>query len=56
MLKTAPNPNAHTVEEVIQGALSSSEAARFESAMKPLVDAGDGVMQSAFAFVRAVKH
>jgi hypothetical protein len=44
------------VEEVIQGALSSSEAARFESAMKPLVDAGEGVMQSAFAFVRAVKH
>ena len=56
MLKTAPNPNAHTVEEVIQGALSSSEAARFESAMKPLVDAGGGVMQSAFAFVRAVKR
>ena len=55
MLKTAPNPT-RTPWKIIQGALSSSEAARFESAMKPLVDAGDGVMQSAFAFVRAVKH
>jgi arsenite methyltransferase len=56
MLRTAPNPNAHTVEEIIEGALSPKEAALFESHMRPLVDGGRGVMESAFAYVRAVKH
>jgi arsenite methyltransferase len=56
LLKTSPNPNAHTVEEIIAGALSSEEAARFESHMRPLVDEGRGVMESAFAFLRAVKQ
>lgn len=55
MLKTAPNPNAHTAEEIIGGALSLTEAARFESHLKPLVDEGRGIMESAFAYVRAVK-
>jgi arsenite methyltransferase len=56
MLKTAPNPNAHTAGEIIQGALSPKEAARFESHMKPLVDGGRGVMESAFAYLYAVKR
>jgi len=56
LLKTAPNPNAHTVGEVIEGALSSEEAARFESSMRPVVDRGRGVIESAFAYVRAVKR
>jgi hypothetical protein len=55
-LKTAPNPNAHTMGEVIDGGLSSEEAARFESYMRPLVDSGKGVMKSAFAYLRAVKN
>ena len=56
MLKTAPNPNARTAGEIIQGALSSTEAARFESHMKPVVDAGQGVMESAFSYLRARKR
>jgi SAM-dependent methyltransferase len=55
LLKTAPNPNAHTMGELIDGALSSEEAARFESYMRPLVDSGEGVMRSAFAYLHAVK-
>jgi arsenite methyltransferase len=55
LLKTSPNPNAHTVQEIIEEALSSEEAARFDSYMRPLVDEGRGVMESAFAYLRAVK-
>jgi hypothetical protein len=53
LLKTAPNPNAHTVGEIIEGALTREEASRFESHMKPVVDQGRGVMESAFAYLRA---
>jgi ubiquinone/menaquinone biosynthesis C-methylase UbiE len=53
LLKTAPNPNAHTVGEIIEGALTREEASRFESHMKPLVDQQRGVMESAFAYLRA---
>lgn len=53
MLKTAPNPNAHTAGEIITGALTSEEASRFESCMKPAVDKGQAVMQSAFAYLCA---
>jgi ubiquinone/menaquinone biosynthesis C-methylase UbiE len=56
MMKTSPNPNAHTLEEIMAGALSPDETARFESYMRPLVDEGRGVIESAFAFVRAVKR
>lgn len=56
LLKTAPNPNAHTVQEIIEGALSSGEAAAFEAYMKPVVDHGHGVMKSAFAYLSATKH
>jgi arsenite methyltransferase len=55
LLKTSPNPNAHTVGEMIAGALTSEEAARFESYMRPVVERGRGVMESAFAYVRALK-
>ena len=55
LLKTAPNPNASTVQEAIDAALTPDEAARFEAHLKPLVDAGDGVLRSAFAFLHAVK-
>ncbi len=55
LLKTAPNPNAHTVEEIIEGALSSDEADRFETYMKPVVDRGHSVIESAFAYLSATK-
>ena len=53
LLKTAPNPNARTVEEVIEGALTPEEASRFESFMKPIVGEGHSVMESAFAYLSA---
>jgi arsenite methyltransferase len=56
MLRTAPNPNAHTVREILDGALSPEEATRFESFMKPMVDSGQGRMESAFAYLRATKR
>jgi SAM-dependent methyltransferase len=55
LLGTAPNPNAHTVREVIDGALSPAEGAHFESYMRPLVDEGKAVMESAFAYLVATK-
>jgi len=51
----SPNPNAHTVGEVIQGALTEDEAARLERHLRPLVDAGKGILRSAFAYLVAVK-
>jgi ubiquinone/menaquinone biosynthesis C-methylase UbiE len=56
LLKTAPNPNAHTMGQLMDEALSSEEANRFESYMRPLVDSREGVMKSAFAYLRAVKN
>jgi arsenite methyltransferase len=55
LLGTAPNPNARTVGETIQGALTSEEARRFEAHLRPLVDSGRGVMRSAFAYLWAMK-
>ena len=55
LLNTSPNPNAHTAGEAIQGALSPEEAERFERHVRPLADAGRGVMRSAFAYLVAVK-
>jgi arsenite methyltransferase len=53
LLRTAPNPNAPTVRESIDSALTSEEAARFEAHLKPLADAGRGVQRSAFAYLCA---
>jgi arsenite methyltransferase len=53
MLKTAPNPNAHTVEEILNGALTPAEVSRFESFMKPVVDQRRAMMESAFAYLCA---
>jgi arsenite methyltransferase len=55
LLKTAPNPNANTVQETIDAALTAEERSRLEAHLKPLVDAGRGVTKSAFAYLRAVK-
>jgi arsenite methyltransferase len=51
----SPNPNANTVGEVIRGALTEDEAARLERHVRPLVDAGSGILRSAFAYLVAVK-
>jgi ubiquinone/menaquinone biosynthesis C-methylase UbiE len=56
LLRTAPNPNASTLQEAIDASLSEDERARLEKHLKPLVDAGRGVMRSAFAYLRAVKR
>ncbi len=53
LLRTAPNPNARTVRESIDAALTSEEAARFEAHLKPLADSKRGVRRSAFAYLRA---
>lgn len=56
LLGTAPNPNAHTVGEAIEGALDPAEAERFEAHLRPLVDTGRGVRRSAVAYLWAVKE
>jgi arsenite methyltransferase len=55
LLGTAPNPNAHTVGEMLGASLTPDERAQFEGYIRPLVDAGAGVMESAFAYVTARK-
>jgi arsenite methyltransferase len=55
LLNTSPNPNAQTVGEALQGALTEEEVVRFEQHIRPLADAGRGVKRSAFAYVYAVK-
>lgn len=49
LLNISPNPNAHTVREALEGALTEEEIARFERHIRPLADAGLGRKRSAFA-------
>jgi ubiquinone/menaquinone biosynthesis C-methylase UbiE len=55
LLRFAPNPNAHTVAEVMAGAFSEEERERFARHLRPMVDAGDGVLRVAGAYLRATK-
>jgi ubiquinone/menaquinone biosynthesis C-methylase UbiE len=55
LLDTAPNPNALTVREAMRGALTDDEFHRVEQHLRPLADAGQGVLRSAFAYVHGVK-
>jgi arsenite methyltransferase len=55
LLNTSPNPNAHTAGEALHGALTEEEFARVEQQIRPLADAGDGVVRSAFCYLRALK-
>jgi arsenite methyltransferase len=55
LLGTSPNPNARTTAEAIAAALTREEAERFEAHLRPLVDAGRGLMRSAFAYLWALK-
>ena len=56
LMGTTPNPNAMSVGAAIRGALTGSEAARFESHLRPLVDTGEGLIRSAFAYVWGSKR
>lgn len=56
LLNTSPNPNAHTTGEALRGALTEAEFVRFEQHMRPLADAGQGTIRSAFAYLSAVKN
>src|SRR3954454_7521385 len=55
LLNTSPNPNAHTAGEALHGALTEEEFARVEQQIRPLADAGQGVLRSAFSYLRAVQ-
>jgi len=55
LLDTAPNPNAHTVREALEGALTPSERERLIAHVRPLVDAGAVIWRSAEAFLTAVR-
>jgi arsenite methyltransferase len=55
LLGMAPNPNAQTVGETIQSALTREETQRFEEHLRPLADSARGLKRSAFAYLWAVK-
>jgi ubiquinone/menaquinone biosynthesis C-methylase UbiE len=55
LLNTSPNPNASTVGEALEGALSEEEIARFERHLRPLVDSGRGIKRSAWGYLWAIK-
>ena len=53
LLNTSPNPNALTVREALEGALTADEMSRFERHIRPLADERRGVKRSAFAYLWA---
>lgn len=56
LLDISPNPHAPTYREAIERALTSEEANRLETYLRPLVDQGvDGRIRKAFAYVTADK-
>jgi hypothetical protein len=55
LLNTSPNPNAHTVRETLEGALTPEEFARVERHVRPLADAGLGTLRAAYAYLYATK-
>src|SRR5262245_37176970 len=55
LLAFAPNPNAQTVGEAMEGALTEQERVQFAEHLHPLADAGDGVLRTSSALLRASK-
>jgi ubiquinone/menaquinone biosynthesis C-methylase UbiE len=55
LLNSSPNPNAHTAGEALRGALTPEEFARFERHVRPLADAGRGMIRAAWAYLSAFK-
>jgi SAM-dependent methyltransferase len=55
-VRSAPNPLAPTLEEALQEALTSIEAERFISHLRPLVEQGRGTDRGALAYLWAIKR
>jgi ubiquinone/menaquinone biosynthesis C-methylase UbiE len=55
LLKTAPNPNAPTYQEVLDAALSQEEQQRFLGYLRPRYEAREMLGRSAVAYLRAYK-
>ena len=55
LLNTSPNPNAHTLGEALERALTTEERERLAAHIRPLADAGRAVWRSAEAYLRASK-
>jgi arsenite methyltransferase len=55
LLNTSPNPNAHTLGEALEGALTTDERERLAAHIRPQADAGRAVWRSAEAYLRASK-
>jgi SAM-dependent methyltransferase len=53
ILKTAPNPNAPTFEEVLDAELDAAERERFLAHVRPRFEAGEMVGRFAVAYLRA---
>jgi arsenite methyltransferase len=53
LLNTAPNPNAPTLQEVLDAELDPDERARFLACVRPRYEAGELVGRSAVAYLRA---
>ena len=56
ILRTAPNPNAPTLEEVLDAELDDDERARFLAYVRPRYEAGDLTGRSAVAYLRARRN
>jgi len=54
-LNVAPNPRVPTLAEAMEQALSPEEAATFTAHFRPLVEAGDGKLRFAVAYMWALK-
>lgn len=55
LIDTSPNPNAHTLGEALEGALTPEERERLVAHVRPLVDAGTAVWRSAEAYLVATR-
>jgi arsenite methyltransferase len=53
LLRTAPNPNAPTLEEVLDAELDSEERERYLAYVRPRFEAGEMTGRSAVAYLRA---
>ena len=54
--RSAPNPLAPTLEEVMQEVLTPEEAERFTNHLRPLVEQGRGTYRMALAYLWAIKR
>jgi hypothetical protein len=55
MVSLPGNPNIPPMREVMQELFTTEEMARYEAAMRPVVESGGQVQHTALAYVRARK-